>query len=232
MSLTAESALRAPCPPAMRTGARVIAVLRAQRTEACLPVVEHLIAGGVRLIELTMTTPGAHALLRIVRERCGSDADVGLGTITNMRQAQVALDQGADFLVTPTVNASVVALAAERGAAVFPGGLTPTELYAGWQAGATAVKIFPATLVGPDYVGQLRGPFPDLEVVPSGGVGIENAADWITAGAAAVSLGGPLLRDALDGGDLNALRMRARRVTELTTAAAEHRQTHRSASRP
>ena len=99
--------------------------------------------------------------------------------------------------------------------AVYPGGLTPTELHAGWKLGATAVKVFPASVVGAGYVGQLRGPFPDIQVIPSGGVDIEDVPDWIRAGALAVSLGGPLLGDAFKGGDLRELTARARRVREL-----------------
>lgn len=212
-----------PRPATLLAGSRVIAVLRAARAEDCLPVIEQLAANGVRMIELTLTTPGVLNLLGTVRDRFAGAADIGVGTITDHAQAELALDLGADFLVTPTTNEAVVAAAVARQAPIFPGGLTPTELYAGWRAGATAVKIFPATQVGPGYVSQLRGPFPDLDVVPSGGVGIDDAADWIAAGALAVSLGGPLLGDALHGGDLGKLAERSRRVTELTREASETR---------
>jgi 2-dehydro-3-deoxyphosphogluconate aldolase / (4S)-4-hydroxy-2-oxoglutarate aldolase len=107
---------------------------------------------------------------------------------------------------------------------VFPGGLTPTELLGGWRAGATAVKVFPASTVGPGYISQLRGPFPEIQVIPSGGVGIEDAAAWISAGALAVSLGGPLLGDAFHGGGLAALTARAARVSSVVAEALAARE--------
>ena len=110
------------------------------------------------------------------------------------------------------MNLPVIDLAVERQIAVFPGGLTPTELAAGWDAGATAVKIFPAQTVGAGYLKHLRGPFPDLQAVPSGGVDLDASREWLAAGAVAVSIGGPLLGDALKGGDLPALRDRCRAV--------------------
>ena len=122
-------------------------------------------------------------------------------------------------------DSAVVRAAAERDIPVFPGGLTPTELFAGWRAGATAVKIFPASTVGPGYIAQLRGPFPDLAVVPSGGVEIEDAPGWIRAGALAVSLGGPLIGDAFKGGDLSELTRRAGRVSRLVAEARAARST-------
>jgi 2-dehydro-3-deoxyphosphogluconate aldolase/(4S)-4-hydroxy-2-oxoglutarate aldolase len=115
------------------------------------------------------------------------------------------------------MNLSVVKLAVERQTAVFPGGLTPTELAAGWEAGATAVKIFPAETVGPAYLKHLRGPFPDLQAVPSGGVDLDATREWLAAGAAAVSIGGPLLGDALKGGDPSALRERCRAIHAVVT---------------
>jgi 2-dehydro-3-deoxyphosphogluconate aldolase/(4S)-4-hydroxy-2-oxoglutarate aldolase len=197
----------------------VIAVLRAEHAEQYEPVVDALVRGGVRSIELTLSTGGVFEVLPELISRFGTDAEIGVGTVTTADQARRALDGGARFLVTPTMALPVVAAAVARGVPVFPGGLTPTELLSGWEAGATAVKVFPASTVGPGYVSQLRGPFPDLQVVPSGGVGIEDSADWIRAGALAVSLGGPLLQDAFRGGDLEALRDRARTVSALVAEA-------------
>jgi len=130
------------------------------------------------------------------------------------------MDDGAQYLVTPTISLPVVTLAVERQVAVFPGGLTPTELAAGWDAGATAVKIFPAETVGAAYLKHLRGPLPDLEAIPSGGVDLDATREWLQAGAVAVSIGGPLLGDALKGGDLSALRERCRAVRALIEETA------------
>jgi 2-dehydro-3-deoxyphosphogluconate aldolase/(4S)-4-hydroxy-2-oxoglutarate aldolase len=197
----------------------VIAVLRAEHAREYEPVVDALVRGGVRTIELTLSTEGVFGVLPELTARFGADAEIGVGTVTTADQARRALDGGAQFLVTPAMTLPVVAAAVARGVPVFPGGLTPTELLSGWEAGATAVKVFPASTVGPGYVSQLRGPFPGLQVVPSGGVGIEDAADWIGAGALAVSLGGPLLQDAFRGGDLDGLRDRARTVSALVAEA-------------
>jgi 2-dehydro-3-deoxyphosphogluconate aldolase/(4S)-4-hydroxy-2-oxoglutarate aldolase len=197
----------------------VIAVLRASRASDYDAVVDVLAENGVRSIELTLSTPGTFEYLPALLERTGADVEIGIGTIVTAQQAQRAIDAGARYLVTPVVNLEVIALAVAAGVPVFPGGLTPTELFSAWDAGATAVKIFPAETVGPQYGSHLRGPFPELQFVPSGGIGFDDVPVWLAAGATAVSLGGPLIGDALKGGSLDALAERARRVTELATDA-------------
>jgi 2-dehydro-3-deoxyphosphogluconate aldolase / (4S)-4-hydroxy-2-oxoglutarate aldolase len=191
---------------------KVIAVLRASHVSALVPVCEVLVNEGILSLELTLTTPGLLDALPELVDRYSDIADVGVGTILTESEAQRALDSGAQYLVTPTMNLPVVRLAVQHQVAVFPGGLTPTELAAGWDAGATAVKIFPAQTVGAGYLKHLRGPFPDLQAVPSGGVDLDASRQWLAAGAVAVSIGGPLLGDSLKGGDLSALRDRCRAV--------------------
>ncbi|MFH5878282.1 bifunctional 4-hydroxy-2-oxoglutarate aldolase/2-dehydro-3-deoxy-phosphogluconate aldolase [Arthrobacter sp. NA-172] len=202
---------------------QVIAVLRTSHASEYLPVIESLVAGGVRFIELTLTTAGVFDHLAEIKAALGDTAEIGIGTVTTTGQAERALDVGAQFLVTPSTNLDIVHTAVARGIPIVPGGLTPTELYAGWSAGAAAVKVFPASTVGPDYIGQLHGPFPEMQLIPSGGVTVEDAPRWISAGALAVSLGGPLVGDAFDGGNLVRLTERARRVTELVAAATQDR---------
>jgi 2-dehydro-3-deoxyphosphogluconate aldolase / (4S)-4-hydroxy-2-oxoglutarate aldolase len=194
------------------TSTKVIAVLRASHVSALTPVCDVLVEEGVLSLELTLTTPGLLAALPELVDRYADSADVGVGTILTESEAQRALDSGTQYLVTPTMNLPVVRLAVQHQVAVFPGGLTPTELAAGWDAGATAVKIFPAQTVGAGYLKHLRGPFPDLQAVPSGGVDLDASRQWLAAGAVAVSIGGPLLGDSLKGGDLSALRDRCRAV--------------------
>ena len=194
------------------TSSKVIAVLRASHVSALAPVCDVLVEEGILSLELTLTTPGLLDALPELINRYADAADIGVGTVITKSQTQRALDCGAQYLVTPTMNLPVVELAVERQIAVFPGGLTPTELAAGWNAGATAVKIFPAETVGTGYLKHLRGPFPDLQGIPSGGVDLNAAREWLDAGAAAVSIGGPLLGDALKSGDLSALRDRCRAV--------------------
>jgi 2-dehydro-3-deoxyphosphogluconate aldolase / (4S)-4-hydroxy-2-oxoglutarate aldolase len=192
------------------TNSKVIAVLRASHVSALTPVCDVLVEEGILSLELTLTTADLLNSLRELVNRYADAADVGVGTILNESEAEHALECGARFLVTPTMNLPVVRLAVQRQVAVFPGGLTPTELAAGWHAGASAVKIFPAQTVGPEHLRHLRGPFPELQAFPSGGVDLDASREWLAAGAAAVSIGGPLLGDALNGGDLGALRDRCR----------------------
>lgn len=194
------------------TTSKAIAVLRASHVSILGPVCDVLVEEGILSLELTLTTPGLLDALTELIDRYADNADVGVGTILNEFEAQRAIESGARFLVTPTMNLPVVRLAVESQIAVFPGGLSPTELAAGWDAGATAVKIFPAQTVGAGYLKHLRGPFPDLEAIPSGGVDLDASREWLAAGAAAVSIGGPLLGDSLKGGNLSALRDRCRAV--------------------
>lgn len=212
-----------PAAGELLRGNPVVAVLRAGHAREYAPVIAALAAGGVTTIELTLSTAGVVAELPALLAEFGAAVDIGVGTITSLQEAVEVLDAGAKFLVAPITDLAVVEAAVQRNIPVFPGGLTPTELFAGWKAGATAVKIFPASTMGPGYVAHLRGPFPTIEVIPSGGVSIENAPEWIAAGALAVSLGGPLLGDAFRGGDLAALTQRARKVTELVAAAVAAR---------
>ena len=178
------------------------------------------VGGGVRSIELTLSTAGVFEELPVLLERFGSAVEIGVGTVTSAREAEAALDRGSAFVVTPTTDPAVVTACTRRKVPVYPGGLTPTELHTGWQAGATAVKVFPASVVGPGYLAQLRGPFPDLEIVPSGGASIDDSARVTDA---VLPVGGPLLGDAFAGGDLSELTARARRVRALVDQVGEER---------
>jgi 2-dehydro-3-deoxyphosphogluconate aldolase/(4S)-4-hydroxy-2-oxoglutarate aldolase len=197
----------------------VIAVLRADAADRYDAVVDVLVENGIRSIELTLTTPGTIEPLAALRARVGDAAEIGVGTVTAADQARRAIDAGAGYLVTPVVRTDVIEVAMAARVAVFVGGLTPTELFAAWEAGATAVKVFPAETVGARFGSHLRGPFPDIEFVPSGGVGLDDIGDWLRAGALAVSVGGPLAGDALRGGSLAALADRARTAVALAEAA-------------
>lgn len=212
-----------PPPLTVPLTGQVIAVLRTTHASKYLPVIESLMAGGVRFIELTLTTDGVFDHLSEIRETVGNGAHIGIGTVTSTDQTERAYDGGAQFLVTPSTNLNIINAAKSRGVPIVSGGLTPTELHMGWNAGAEAVKVFPASAVGPGYIGQLHGPFPQMQVIPSGGVTVEDAPRWISAGALAVSLGGPLLGDAFEGGSRFKLTERARRVTELVSAASERK---------
>jgi 2-dehydro-3-deoxyphosphogluconate aldolase / (4S)-4-hydroxy-2-oxoglutarate aldolase len=207
-----------PVSQRLRQG-KIIAVLRAKSVDDLLPVCDVLVEEQIPSLEFTMTTPNLLDRLSELVDRYGSVADVGVGTLLDTAAAESAMDSGANYLVTPTMDLDIVNAAVARSVPVYPGGLTPTELWSGWQAGASAVKIFPAQTVGAKYLQHLRGPFPDLLAVPSGGVDLEATRDWLRAGAVAVSLGGPLLGDALAGGDKGALRVRCRAVRRVVEEA-------------
>lgn len=217
MARTMSAARRLPVPPTLRQSP-VVAVLRAAHADDYAPVIEALLAGGVTHIEVTLSTPGTLDVVPQLIERFGADAQIGIGTVTDPDQARQAIDAGCGYLVTPTTNPAVIELAVGAGLPVFPGGFTPTELQTGWSQGATAVKVFPASQLGHGYVADLRGPFPGIEVIPSGGVTADGALDWLRAGACAVSLGGPLLQDAFRGGDPAEL---TRRASALMTRIAD-----------
>ena len=165
---------------------------------------------GVTCLELTLTTPGAVDALARVRAELGSDVALGMGSVIDAAQAAACLDAGADFLVSPGVCPEVALYALERGVPCYPGALTPSELIEAWGLGAPAVKLFPASLGGVRYLKDVRAPLPQIPLVPTGGVALEQISDYIANGAAAVGLGGPLVGDALDGGSLAKLAVRAR----------------------
>lgn len=177
-------------------------------------MVDGLVAGGVREIELTLTTPGTLDAVSHLRADVGDVARIGVGMVTDGVLARAALDAGAQFLVTPGVVRGAAELAREHGVPVIMGALTPTEVMTATASGADLVKIFPASAVGAEYLGQLRGLFPDLRAVPSVGFGAAEARAWLAAGAAADSMGGPLIGDALNGGSLRTLTDRMRRLAE------------------
>jgi 2-dehydro-3-deoxyphosphogluconate aldolase/(4S)-4-hydroxy-2-oxoglutarate aldolase len=175
----------------LRTG--VVAVLRAESPEKLINVAHALSKGGVEAIEVTMTVPGA---LDVIKEACGEMAGVaviGAGTVLDAQTARSAILAGAEYIVAPTVNLDVIRTAKRYGKVVCPGALTPTEILTAWEAGADIVKVFPASAVGPAYLKALKGPLPQIRLMPTGGVSVENTAAFIEAGACAVAAGGKLV---------------------------------------
>ncbi|MBY6682405.1 bifunctional 4-hydroxy-2-oxoglutarate aldolase/2-dehydro-3-deoxy-phosphogluconate aldolase [Rhodococcus sp. BP-316] len=165
---------------------RALVVVRAPSIPDPAALADALVAGGLRAVELTFTTPN---VLDCLRAASSSGAVMGAGTVMTGDQARAAIDAGARFLVTPGLRPDVAAVAHERDVPVMMGALTPTEIMAALDLGAAAVKVFPAKLFGPSYFGDLRGPFPDVPLVPSGGVNADNAADYLARGAVAVTAG-------------------------------------------
>lgn len=207
-------------PSDLLRSTRLIAVLRAPAASAYSAVVDVLVKAGIRSIELTLTTPGTFDALGALIADFGDRSEIGLGTVLTAEEAERAFDAGASYLVTPTVRPEVIAVALRWGRPVYAGALTPTEVHTNWSTGASAVKIFPASLVSPSYLAALRGPLPEVLLLPSGGVTLDAAPAWLRAGALAVSLGGELVGDALIGGDLDALAARACHVRLLVDELA------------
>lgn len=176
----------------------VVAIGRRVAPESAADVARALADGGVRAFELTLNDPEAGALRSIeavAAVAAGLGLDIGAGTVLSIEAAQRAIDAGATFLVCPHLDPVLVAWAAVRGIPALPGCSTPTEVLGGWRAGAAAVKLFPASVLGVAFVRELRGPFPDIPIIPTGGVTVESAPSFIAAGAVAVGMGGWLLGD-------------------------------------
>ncbi|WP_314650108.1 bifunctional 4-hydroxy-2-oxoglutarate aldolase/2-dehydro-3-deoxy-phosphogluconate aldolase [uncultured Microbacterium sp.] len=174
----------------------VLAVLRASSPELALEASEAIIRGGVTGIEVTFSTPDAPAVIRELIARHGDAAYVGAGTVTTPEQATLAAEAGAEFLVSPGTLPDLTRHMLDTGRVVMTGAMTPTEVMTALDLGVDVVKIFPASLGGPSYLGALRGPFPDAPLMPTGGVNPDNLADWFAAGAVAVGAGGDLANGA------------------------------------
>lgn len=197
---------------------RVIAVLRARDAGRFGAIAEALAAGGVRCIEFTLSSAGAVAALRRFADRLPAGVCLGAGTVLDAGMADAAVEAGARYLLSPAVSVDVVERGRALGVPVIPGAFTPSEVLAAWRAGASAVKLFPASLGGPELVAAIRAPLPEIPLVPTGGVSVEAAPAYLRAGALAVGLGSPLIGDAGEGGDLDALRDRAAALTARVRA--------------
>lgn len=199
-------------PSAQLRETGVMAILRARSADRFGEGSRTLVDAGITCLEITLTSPGALEAIKAIRAELPDTVDIGAGTVTEADQVRAVVEAGAGFVVSPSFEPEVVAAARAAGVPAYPGALTPTEVLAAWRAGAAVVKLFPGSAVGPSYITALRGPFPDIAIMPTGGVSLDNIGDWIRAGASGVGLGGPLLGDAADGGDLAALAERATRA--------------------
>lgn len=177
----------------------VIAVLRLTSAAQIEPAVQAIAAGGIRGLEITLTTPGAIAAIRALAHDGGELADcfIGAGSVLDANAAKEAIDAGARFVVSPVLNPEVVRVCRERHVPVMPGAFTPTEILRAWDAGASMVKLFPSSVLGPGFIRDVLAPMPWLRLMPTGGVSLDNAAEWIRAGAAAVGVGNSLADPAL-----------------------------------
>lgn len=188
----------------------VIAIMRAQSPKQLMAAADAIKKGGVRVIEVTMTTPGALDVIKEAANKYGQQVLFGAGTVLDAETARAAILAGAEFVVAPTLNLEMVALCNRYSVPVVPGCYTPTEMLTAWEAGADMIKLFPASVGGPSLVKAIRAPLPQLEIVPVGGVNLDTAADFIRNGAAALGVGSSLINQKLlDAGDMDELTRRA-----------------------
>lgn len=203
----------------VRAGA--VGIIRASKNCDLPAIVEALWEGGLGVIEITATSPGAAAAIRQV---CSTLPDVliGAGTVLDAASANRMLDAGARFLVSPSTARDVLEVAQSTGAVAIPGALTPTEIVSAWQGGGDLIKVFPAASFGPAYIRALQGPLPDIPLAPTGGVDGENAGEYLSAGATVVCVGGWLApKDAILRGDYGLMKGRAE---SLVSAVAQYRE--------
>jgi 2-dehydro-3-deoxyphosphogluconate aldolase/(4S)-4-hydroxy-2-oxoglutarate aldolase len=191
----------------------VVAIIRLKDGAKLRAVVDALAEGGVRAIEVTMTVPGAVELIRGLAATMPADCVLGAGTVTDTNTAKAVIDAGARFIVSPVFRPEVIRVCHDRDVPAMPGCFSPTEILAAHECGADIVKVFPATALGPQYIKDVRAPLPQVRLMPTGGVSLDNAGDWIKAGAVAVGVGTALLdTKAIASGAYDVITANARRI--------------------
>jgi 2-dehydro-3-deoxyphosphogluconate aldolase/(4S)-4-hydroxy-2-oxoglutarate aldolase len=205
----------------------LIPVLRAKNSKQAHAVVQAMIAGGVTVVEVTMTVPGAIDLLRELKQKYGSKLLLGSGTVTTASEAQATINAGAEFVVSPSLHPEVIMATKTNGKLSIPGALTPTEIITAWRAGADYVKIFPCSAMGgASYLKSVLAPFPFLKLIPTGGVTLETAASFIQAGARALGVGSDLVNlGAIDAGRAETIIETARAYLSVLADLREKSQT-------
>ncbi len=194
----------------------IVAVVRSESPDQPVPVVRALAEGGVTAAEITFTVPDAVEVIRQVRRAMGETVVLGAGTVLDPETARAALLAGAEYLVAPTVNLDVIRMARRYDKAMMPGAFTPTEVLTAWEAGADVVKVFPADVGGPPFLKALRGPLPQIRLMPTGGVDLNTAEAFLKAGACCLGVGGALVDPkAVAAGDFDRIRDLASQYVEL-----------------
>jgi 2-dehydro-3-deoxyphosphogluconate aldolase/(4S)-4-hydroxy-2-oxoglutarate aldolase len=200
----------------------IVAVMRAARGEVLIDVAEALRAGGVDVMEVTFTVPGAVQILQQVADRMGDRVLLGAGTVLDSETARAAMLAGAQFIVSPSLNLDVIRICHRYDKLVMPGALSPTEVVAAWDAGADIVKVFPADLGGPAYLKALHGPLPQVPLMPTGGVDLHTAPEFLRAGACALGVGGSLVSAAaIQSGDMAKIESTARQFVGVVKQCRE-----------
>ncbi|MEK6237996.1 MAG: bifunctional 4-hydroxy-2-oxoglutarate aldolase/2-dehydro-3-deoxy-phosphogluconate aldolase [Planctomycetales bacterium] len=194
----------------------IVAVVRADRGELLVDAAEALLAGGVEVLEITFTVPRATRVLEQVADRLGDRILLGAGTVLDAATARTAMLAGADYIVSPTVNVEVIQMCQRYDKLSMPGALTPTETLTAWEHGADIVKIFPSDLTGPRYLKALHGPLPQIRLMPTGGVNLDTAAEFLRCGACALGIGSALVNPkAVAAGEIAPIESLARQYVEI-----------------
>jgi 2-dehydro-3-deoxyphosphogluconate aldolase/(4S)-4-hydroxy-2-oxoglutarate aldolase len=211
----------------------IVPVVRATSAAAAIAATEAVAKGGIPIVEITMTVPGAVDVIKELSKSMGSDVLVGAGTVLNADDALKCIDAGARFLVSPGFDLETVKLANNSRILIMAGGLTPTEVITAWNAGSDLVKIFPCgTVGGAKYIKALKGPLPQIPMVPTGGVNLITAADFLKAGAEALGIGGELVNaQALAAGDTRTITETARQFVSIVNEVKQSSQAQVAASR-
>lgn len=201
----------------------IVPVVRTSSAESAIKAVEAIYEGGIRAAEITMTVPGAIRALEAVADRFGDKIVLGAGTVLDPESARISMLAGAEFFVTPSLKLATIEMVKRYGKVIMPGALTPTEVLTAWEAGADIVKIFPCGNVGgPKYIRALKAPFPQIEMIPTGGVNLETAGEFLKAGACAVAVGAELVdAKTIKEGRYEIFTERARKFLEVIAAARE-----------
>ena len=198
----------------------VVAIVRLDDLSRAVPLTEALLRGGVTAVEFTFTNRLAARVIESVRDAVGEATAVGAGTVLDPETARTAILAGAQFVVTPTLNTSVIELCRRYAVPTVIGAFSPTEMLTAWEAGATYVKVFPASVGGPGYLKDVRGPLPQLKLIPTGGVSVDNAGDFIRAGAVAIAVGSNLVdAKSVANEDWSVLEERARALIAAVQSA-------------
>ncbi len=206
----------------------LIPVVRAESSDIAMRAIDAIKEGGISVLEITMTVPGAIRVIEEVARRFGEDAIVGAGTVLDAETARACILAGAQFIVSPVLDLDTISCCRRYSIPVMPGAMTPSEVVTAWKAGADFVKVFPANAVGgASYIKALKAPLPQIELVPTGGVSLKTAADFIKAGAAALGVGADLVDTAaLRNGEDKVISARAKQFIEIVKSAREEFMSH------
>jgi 2-dehydro-3-deoxyphosphogluconate aldolase/(4S)-4-hydroxy-2-oxoglutarate aldolase len=202
----------------------VVAIVRADSSEELIDVTGAIKAGGINIIEITMTTPNALQVIADVSQKYRAEVLVGVGSVLDAETARAAILAGAEFVVSPVLKLDVIEVCKRYSKVVMPGAFTPTEILTAWEHGADYVKVFPASAVGPKYFRDIKAPLPQIALIPTGGVSVENAGEFIKAGAAALGVGGALVdKKAIAQRKFDLLTETARKLVEEVRKAREEK---------